>query len=65
MLVHKIISIRSVMDAVTGSVAGRPRGDPYAPSRGHFYCHRVAASDSYVASPQQIQDCITTEYLSS
>ena len=53
------------MDAVTGSVAGRPRGDPYAPSRGHFYCHRVAASDSYVASPQQIQDCITTEYLSS
>lgn len=53
------------MDAVTGSVAGRPRGDPYAPSRGHFYCHRVAASDLYVASPQQIQDCITTDYLSS
>ena len=26
------------MDAVTGSVAGRPRGDPYdRPERGYFY----------------------------
>ena len=24
------------MDAVTDSVAGRPRGDPYAPCREHF-----------------------------
>ena len=53
------------MDVATRSVAGRPRGDPYAPSRGHFHCHRVAASGSYVASPQQIQGCTTTDYLSS
>ena len=53
------------MDVATRSVAGRPRGAPYAPSRGHFYCHRVAASGSYVASPQQIQDYTTNEYLSS
>lgn len=38
------------MDAVTGSVAGRPRGDPYAPSQGHFYSHRVATSVSYVGN---------------
>ena len=45
MLVHKIISIRSVIDAVTSSVAGRPRVDPYTPAGDIFYELRVTRGD--------------------